>query len=274
MNQRYTLSSQDLERLVSSLPSFDRLKNKIQSNANNELFLDFYGYALRNHRASYSQLFQDLFVEYMHSGSENLSFIEFGATNGITLSNSFMLEQKLNWSGVLAEPDPQWHKDLMVNRPKAKIITDCIFSETGQKLDFISSQFGELSTIKSFARSEENFSSKGNVQARLQKYEKIKVNTISLNDVCAENFSGKTIDYMSVDTEGSELDILRNFDFDKYKPAVITVEHNFTDSEKRLDELICGTGYQRLFGGSSAWDAWYSSNELYEKKMSQIHCSQ
>ena len=62
--------------------------------------------------------------------------------------------------------------------------------------------------------------------------------TISLNDVFVKYFNGERIDYMSVDTEGSEFLILSNFNFGKYGPKVVTVEHNFTSSEKKLDALF------------------------------------
>ena len=74
-------------------------------------------------------------------------------------------------------------------------------------------------------------------------------------------FDGTKIDYMSVDTEGSELLILKHFDFSKYAPKVVTVEHNFTDSEKELDELFVKNNYCRFFKEFSQFDAWYVLQE-------------
>ena len=53
---------------------------------------------------SYSQLRQDLFVLNQLKFKKNAFFVEFGATNGINLSNTYLLEKKFNWNGILVEP--------------------------------------------------------------------------------------------------------------------------------------------------------------------------
>ena len=157
-----------------------------------------------------------------------------------------MLEDKFGWSGVLAEPSPQWHSKLFENRPNSTVITECIYSETGKKLDFFVSDSGVLSTLNEFRESDIS-SMPGNTQARNESGYNCEVETISLNDVILKYFDGAKIDYMSVDTEGSELLILKQFDFSSYAPKVVTVEHNFTDAEKELDELFFGTIIRGFF---------------------------
>lgn len=172
------------------------------------------------------------------------------------LSNSFLLEEKFGWTGVLAEPSPQWHAKLFANRPNAIILTDCIYSESGKKLDFFVSKEGVLSTLDEFKNSD-IASMPGNTKARNASGHKCEVDTISLNDVISKYFDGTKIDYMSVDTEGSELLILKHFDFSKYAPKVVTVEHNFTDAEKELDKLFVKNNYCRFFKEFTQFDAWY-----------------
>jgi len=116
------------------LPLFWNLTQSI--NQYDEIFVKFYSYILANSRSSKAQLFQDLFVLFMLNEKRGGTFLEFGATDGVELSNSFLLESKYGWRGVLAEPSPQWHKKLKENRPNSNIITECIYSETGKKLDF------------------------------------------------------------------------------------------------------------------------------------------
>ena len=89
---------------------------------------------LKNHKKSASQLFQDLFVLFIHNEKKNGSFLEFGATDGVELSNSYMLEKYFGWTGVLAETSPQWHSELSINRPNTNIITECIYAETGKQI--------------------------------------------------------------------------------------------------------------------------------------------
>ena len=84
-----------------------------------------------------------------------------------------------------------------------------------------------------------------------------KVSSISLNDVFIKYFNSSPIDYMSIDTEGSELEILRNFDFKKFGPSILTVEHNHSDEERIIDELLMVNGYIRYFKEHTQFDAWY-----------------
>ena len=66
--------------------------------------------------------------------------------------------------------------------------------------------------------------SKGYKNEAFQAYD---VETITLNDLIAENTDKKSIDYISIDTEGSEYEIIKNFDFNKYAVEIFTIEHNY-----------------------------------------------
>jgi FkbM family methyltransferase len=235
-------------------PFFWDLTKKIEDC--DEILLDFYNYVLTHRKSSKSQLFQDLFVQFILNEKTNGTFLEFGATNGLELSNSFLLEKKFGWTGVLAEPSPQWHSQLFENRPNSNIITDCIYTETGKKLDFFVSNAGVLSTLEKF-RNADMVSMPGNSIRRNASGYNFQVRSISLNDVISKYFNGRKIDYMSVDTEGSELLILKHFNFSDFAPKVVTVEHNFTDAEEELDELFFRNNYHRYFKGFTQFDAWY-----------------
>jgi FkbM family methyltransferase len=236
------------------LPFFWDLSRNIKGYS--EYLLDFYCHTLKHRNISTSQLFQDIFVLFALKDKKNGTFLEFGATNGLELSNSFMLENSFGWTGVLAEPSPQWHSELFNNRPNTTILTECIYSETGKKLDFFVSKAGVLSTLEEFKDSDIH-SMPANTKTRNASGYTCSVDTISLNDVILKYFKGEKIDYMSVDTEGSELLILQNFDFSKYAPKIVTVEHNFTDSQKELDELFMENNYKRYFKDFTQFDAWY-----------------
>ena len=101
-----------------------------------------------------SQLYQDVFASFIIGEKFEKTYLEFGATDGLNLSNSYLLEYSFNWKGVLSEPSPQWHEALIKNRKKSNIITKCIWKESGKKLDFFMSDAGELSTLKDFLESD------------------------------------------------------------------------------------------------------------------------
>ena len=210
-----------------------------------------------------SQLFQDAFAAFIVSDLFDRTFLEFGATDGINLSNSYMLENSLGWTGVLAEPSPQWHEQLNNNRPNTRIITDCIWKSSGEKLDFFVSDIGILSTLNDYKHSDSS-SMPGNTQARIKNGKIIEVHSVSLNDVMEKTFNGFTPSYLSIDTEGTEFEILKSFDFGKYRPVVFTVEHNYTNFQSKIDELMSSNGYVRVFRKLTAFDAWYVRTDAIE----------
>lgn len=88
------------------------------------------------------------------------------------------------------------------------------------------------------------------------------VNSISLFDLLERYNAPQKIDYLSMDTEGTELEILRNFDFNKYEFSVITIEHSFTKARGELENLLTANGYTRVFERISYNEDWYIHSSL------------
>jgi FkbM family methyltransferase len=208
---------------------------------------------LRSARESKSQLLQDLFVLSELGFKREGFFVEFGATNGIDLSNTFLLEKQFAWTGILAEPAKAWQAALRKNRA-CNVESACVWRETGASVTFNAADMGELGTIDAFSSSDHHAQRRG-------AGEKYEVPTISLADLLEKFNAPREIDYLSVDTEGSEFEILRDFDFNKYRFKVITVEHNFTPQREDLFTLLTRNGYTRKCEGASEFDDWYVVNE-------------
>lgn len=200
-------------------------------------------------KKSKSQIKQDLFALLESDFKKEGFFVEFGATNGITLSNTHLLEKEFNWNGILAEPARKWHEDLKKNR-NCHIETDCVWRESVSSLEFIESSIGELSTLS-------NFKSSGEHEKARRDSVKYQVNTISLNDLLDKYKAPEVMDYLSIDTEGSEFEILSQFDFQRYKFRVICCEHAYTPTREKIYKLLSEHGYQRKYLGFSKWDDWY-----------------
>ena len=83
---------------------------------NKNLLLNFIS-SIKNKKDIKSQLYQDVFASFVVGDKFDKTFFEFGATNGIDLSNSYTLETLLNWKGALSEPSPQWHSELKKKSP-------------------------------------------------------------------------------------------------------------------------------------------------------------
>ncbi len=117
---------------------------------NGEAFL---AYVLKNFNSAKSQIFQDLFVLFMTNEKREGYFVEFGATNGVTLSNSYLLEKSFGWKGILAEPARCWHTELRAQR-NCKIETNCVWNKSDKQLEFNEVSSQELSTINIFSGSD------------------------------------------------------------------------------------------------------------------------
>ena len=193
-----------------------------------------------------SQLFQEIFVLNKLNFKKKGFFVEFGACDGIYYSNTFLLEKKYKWEGILAEPNNIWKHNLLLNR-SCKISHDCVSNETGKKIDFYEQEdLGLSGTIR-----KEKF---------LKTY---KVRTISLNDLLHKYQAPKNFDYLSIDTEGTEYEILKSLDFSKFKPKVITCEHNFNDNRNLIKEFLFGKGYEIFAGQNTKFDDWYFDKDYF-----------
>jgi len=215
---------------------------------------------------SKAQLAQDLFVLHqLHDRVDTHFFVEFGATDGVTLSNTHLLEKQFGWQGILAEPARCWHQALQSNR-QCTIDFRCITEETGRLVDFLEVSSDpnselyispELSGLASHADNGDWAS-----EIRRNHSNCYQVETLSLHDLLSQHNAPRDIGYLSLDTEGSELDILKAFDFDAYKIHVITVEHNHKpDLRSGIHSLLSQNGYKRVFAEVSDFDDWYVLTE-------------
>lgn len=200
-------------------------------------------------RQSHAQLFQDVFALAHNNFKKDGFFVEFGATDGVRHSNTYLLESKFSWKGILAEPGKIWHSKLHSNR-SAKISDKLVWSVSGQKIKFLETSDAALSTIEGFA--DQDFQSKE--RSVVKEYE---IDTISLNDLLELFDAPREIDFLSIDTEGTELEILKNFNFSKYSIQVISVEHNYTPNRDSIFDLLNENGYTRFNVNLSQYDDWY-----------------
>lgn len=198
---------------------------------------------------SKSQIRQDLFALAHLDFPRDGYFVEFGATDGVDLNNTWLMEKEFGWKGILAEPARGWHAALKSNRD-AVIETRCVWSKSGEQLDFTEAPRGENSGVSSYV-----------LKSRRLRGTTYKVETISLVDMLDAHDAPSVIDFGSVDTEGTELDILSAFDFNRYRFRVLVVEHNHAPQREEIHKLLTGHGYRRVLTELSQWDDWYLSDD-------------
>jgi FkbM family methyltransferase len=199
------------------------------------------------------QNLQDAWILFETKEKRNGYFVDFGATDGKTINNSYLLEKNYNWKGIVAEPSPFWHDDLIANR-SCDISFDCVWSKSNETLEFLMTEAPDLATISGFGKNDEHASKRNNNTV-------ISVPTISLTDLLKLKASPSDIDYLSIDTEGSEYDILYSFfkeSFDNYKIDYITIEHNYVSGFRdKIFRMLSMNGYERKFTEISRCDDFY-----------------
>ena len=216
--------------------------------------LDFLAFATKMAPLSNSQLLQDLWVLYELREKRNGYFVEFGACDGVSLSNTLLLEKMFGWQGAVAEPARAWHEALYKNRD-CYISDKCVYKTDGIQVVFNEVDIGELSGMKDLMESD--FHSDFRQEGR-----QYSVETISLNRFLVEARAPKRIDYMSIDVEGGEFDVLQSFDFTRHDVALISVEHNFSGTREKIYDLLTGFGYRPKFRQFSLFDDWYVRPDL------------
>lgn len=195
--------------------------------------------------SSASQLGQDIFALAALGFKNGLSFVEFGAADGLSHSNSLLLERRYHWSGALAEPNSDFFLKLEENRPNCYVSDRAIFSVSGSEVSFSNAHL--LSTITQFVNSDRHV-------RRIK--EVSKVVTQSFEDFLQDAGFDNYVDFVSIDTEGSELQILDNFDFSTFQFGAMCIEHNYTDAQKGLSSLLEKNGYVPVLKKFSRQDIW------------------
>jgi len=185
----------------------------------------------------YSQSNQDKWVVEFFKFKKKGYFVELGAYDGIQTSNTFYMEKNLEWDGICVEANPSVYQSLIKNR-KSKNINVALN-------DYVGECFFTNDKITTTG---------------------IKVPCNTLDNVLTENNSPKDIDYLSIDIEGYEYIILKDFNFKKWNIGLITVEHNlYCDGNERKDKLyhlLTENGFTRVVEDVPCLD----ENPLYHNK--------
>ena len=209
------------------------------------------------------------FVLYYFNDAKDLFYIDIGANDGITWSNSYALEKYLNWDGICVEPHPEKFIELSGHRANitnSKCINACL-SDQSEKVIFrsVHGYANMLSGILDFFNPDQVDRIDLDIKNHGGFYKDIEIECRKLQDICVER-SIKTIDYMSIDCEGAEYAILKGLDLAILQPSLISIEtsNDLRDSDKKaidylltnnykLEAKICGDSFFSKDGLTSAY---------------------
>ena len=179
----------------------------------------------------YSQLGQDKWIlGNVYPGVRNGYFVEVGAWDADLDSNSKALEEA-GWTGVCVEPFPQhW------THRTCRLFKEAVSSRKGERIQFrAAGPFGGIDEHIEAHRKD------------VRTAPVVELETTTIGDVLQRAGAPHYIQYMSIDTEGSEFDILQGLPFDEYVVGALTIEHNFEEPKRsRINGLLASQGYHWL----------------------------
>jgi FkbM family methyltransferase len=184
-----------------------------------------------------SQYQQDQFIDKVVFNKKNKGFfIDIGAHDGVTFSNSFFFEKERNWDGICIEPNPSVF-NILINNRNSKNYNVCIGNQNSmveftqiegysEMLSGVSEKYNKEHLI----RINQEIKEKGG-QIKIIKSKMVKLATI-------EDLENKTVDFISIDTEGNELAIIESIDFNILNVNCLVIENNYNDTKivERLEQ--------------------------------------
>lgn len=189
-----------------------------------------------NKKVSYSQCGEDLIIDFIFTTLkiESPTYLDLGAHHPYYLSNTAFFYLK-NSFGVSVEPDPDLFKLIKNERPNEISLNVGVGIEGSEVADFY---IMNIPTLNTFSKSEaERYASYPGKSIK----EVIMLPLLTVNQIIQSNFKGKAPNFVSLDVEGMDFEIVNSFEFDKYRPEVFCIEtltYTEDNTESKLNNII------------------------------------
>lgn len=209
----------------------------------------------RNRIEYYGQYGEDFLLQRFFDCQKTGFFVEVGAFDGVFLSNTLLFEQH-GWSGICIEPHPEYfHLCQKARRNSLCLNAACVSEDKESLVPFFVEELGLFSGMLGDREAD--------VRSRYEKhglsfqgFNRINVPALTLNSILARNLSpGTPIDFISIDVEGTELDVLRGLDLSRFRPRVLVIEANTSAAREALDAYLKDFGYVN--------SGWLKINSFY-----------
>ena len=200
-----------------------------------------------NSLISNSQSGQDMWVIALFKGKRNGFFLEIGGGDGLWISNTLLLEKEFGWNGILVEPTSAFER-LVKNRPNCTTDNSCVASERKTVTLFeifdrgqaMLSDQASTNSLLSMVREDVDIMQGQKLNSHWGVFQQAsQKEAVLLVDVLRKHKAPDIIDYFSLDVEGFEYEILKNFPFKEYIFLCLGVER----PPKELQKLLEANGY-------------------------------
>jgi FkbM family methyltransferase len=163
-------------------------------------------------------------------------YVEAGAHDGFTQSNTYWLERFRGWRGLLVEPMPELAAEARLSRPAATVV-QCALVSAEEPRSTLRMHFGDLMSMVDGAR-ESHWPAGGTVLGWRDPHE-LEVDARTLSSLLDE-IDAPEVDLLSLDVEGFEGPALRGLDLDRHAPRYVLVEIHDRDRDRPpVDAVLC-----------------------------------
>ena len=191
---------------------------------------------------SYAQRFEDLYLMRCFAGRDDGFYIDIGSGHPVYDNMSFAFYLK-GWNGVTVEPNPWLARLTRAVRPRDRHLETLVGAAAGEATFYVVNDFHGLSTmIEDHARA---------AQSQFGKASKaLVVPVTTLRELCEQHVP-RTFDFLKVDVEGAEQDVLLNGDWQSYRPKVVVVEalapYTMTPAWAAWEPFLAKHGYRYVW---------------------------
>jgi len=205
-----------------------------------------------------AQAAQDIIAYLFFKGKTNGFYIDIGANDGISGSTTFWAEQA-GWKGICVEPQKSTFEKMKKVR-KCSLYNYAVSNKSQENVEFI--QFPDINFRSGLAGT---MTENHIIEAKqFSNMEKDFVSTKTFGDIMADFKNVNFIDFLSIDTEGHEMQVLESIDFTKFKFGLITIE---TQDGSDVVKYIENNGYKKLMVAYS--DVLFVPNNVQAKNPQQ-----
>ena len=194
---------------------------------------------------SYSQCGEDLAINNFLKGKSGGFYVDVGTNDPVVNSNTYLFYRK-GWTGINVEPNPRLARKISRVRPNDVTLNFGCDEQPGI-LKFYETHPSGLSTF-----SQEIAADNEKHGHKIKSVYEVKV--LTLAEIFSQHVKNKEIDFLSVDTEGFDIKVLKGNDWEKFRPKLVILEtlaYKSDGSGKRLGEVydpfMLGLGYEKIF---------------------------
>lgn len=197
------------------------------------------GHHLGNFRQYFSQFGQDRYLhQHLFANKRGGVFVDVGAYDGFSGSNTLFFEKFMGWTGLCIEPDPVQFAKLAEYRSCDRVQT-CIADKEGTaRFLNVADGLTMMGGLVDFYEPQDLKAVSERSKTRIVELPTARLETVLRQHKIEE------IDYLSIDTEGSELAILKTFDVARFKVKSLSVENN--RNAPHIPDYMQSIGYRRI----------------------------